>query len=118
MLALAISLGGLLLGASAANPTTPFVGHLLIPAIGVDAPIESVGVLPNSDLETPTQSPWNDVGWYSGGPHPGEKGSAVINGHLDRPGGSPAIFWNLRKLHVDDAVSVVDPHGRILQFHI
>src|SRR5260221_2990934 len=118
MLALAISVGGLLLTASAASPTPSLVGHLLIPAIGVDAPIESVGVLPNSDLATPTQSPWNDVGWYSGGPRPGEKGSAVINGHLDRPGGSPAVFWNLRKLHIGDVVTIVDSHGRTLQFHV
>ena len=117
-LALAISVGGLLLAATSASQTPSLVGHLLIPAIGVDAPIETVGVLPNSDLATPTQSPWNDVGWYSGGPQPGEKGSAVINGHLDRPGGSPAVFWNLRKLHIGDVVSVVDSHGRTLQFHV
>lgn len=117
-LALAISVGGLLLAATSASQTPSLVGHLLIPAIGVDAPIESLGVLANSDLATPTQSPWNDVGWYSGGPQPGEKGSAVINGHLDRPGGNPAVFWNLRKLHIGDVVSVVDSHGRTLQFHV
>jgi sortase (surface protein transpeptidase) len=118
VLALAISVDGFLLASSASIPTPPPVGHLLIPAINVAAPIESVGVLRNSDLETPAQSPWNDVGWYSGGPHPGEKGSAVIDGHLDRPGGNPAVFWDLHKLHIGDKVIVVDPHGRTLQFHV
>jgi sortase (surface protein transpeptidase) len=117
-LALALNVGGLLLAASVANPTPQPVGRLLIPAIGVDAPMEPVGVLPDSDLATPTQNPWNDVGWYSGGPRPGEKGSAVIDGHLDRPGGSPAVFWDLRNLHINDAVNIVDSHGRTIQFHI
>ena len=118
LLALAISVGGLVLAATTASPTPPPVARLLIPAIGVDAPVETVGALANSDLATPTQSPWTDVGWYSGGPHPGEKGSAVINGHLDRPGGSPAVFWNLHSLHINDAVNVVDAHGKTLQFHV
>src|SRR5438876_4205495 len=39
------------------NPT-----HLLIPSIGVDAPVENIGVLANGDLATPTQNPWEGVG--------------------------------------------------------
>jgi hypothetical protein len=41
-----------------------------------------------------------------------------MNGHLDRPGGNPAVFWDLHKLHVGDKVIVVDPYGRTLQFHV
>jgi sortase (surface protein transpeptidase) len=69
-------------------------------------------------LATPTQDPWNDVGWYNAGPHPGEQGSAVINGHLDRPGGSPAVFWHLANLHIGDSVMVIDAHGKTLHFHV
>ncbi len=44
--------------------------RLVIPAIKLDAFIESVGVLADGDLETPTGKPWEDVGWYSSGPLP------------------------------------------------
>jgi len=69
-------------------------------------------------METPAQRPWNDVGWYNSGPRPGERGSAVIAGHLDRPGGNPAVFWRLRDLRVGDSVLVVDASGKALRFHV
>jgi sortase (surface protein transpeptidase) len=40
----------------------------------------------------------------------------VIDGHLDRPGGSPAVFWRLRNLHVGDAVLVIDNAGHTRRF--
>ena len=92
--------------------------HLSVPSIGINAPIEQVGTLANGDMATPIQNPWIDAGWYSNGPHPGEKGSAVIDGHLDRPGGFPAIFWYLRNVHVGDAVYVTEKSGQQLRFHV
>ena len=62
--------------AVAANPT-----RLIIPAIGINAFIESVGPLSNGDMATPTQQPWEDTGWYNLGPRPGEQGSARGCGH-------------------------------------
>src|SRR5579872_1555340 len=82
--------------------------HLSVLSIGINAPVEQVGTLANGDMATPTRNRWIDAGWYSDGPHPGEKGSAVIDGHLDRPGGSPAVFWYLRNIHVGDAVYVTE----------
>ncbi len=98
---------------SALNPV-----RLIIPAIAINAPVEWVGTQPNADLATPTQSPWQDVGWYNLGPHPGERGSAVIDGHLDRPGGLPAVFWRLRDLHVGDEVLVKNTSGKTLRFQV
>jgi hypothetical protein len=42
----------------------------------------------------------------------------VIAGHLDRPGGNPAVFWHLRDLHVGDKVLVVDARGQTLRFQV
>jgi len=98
---------------SALNPV-----RLIIPAIAINAPVEWVGTQPNADLATPIQSPWQDVGWYNLGPHPGERGSAVIDGHLDRPGGLPAVFWRLRDLHVGDEVLVKNTLGKTLRFQV
>lgn len=92
--------------------------RLLIPTIGVNALIEGVGVTPGGDLAVPQGQPWDDVGWYASGPRPGERGSAVIDGHLDRPGGSPAIFWRLRDMRVGDEVTVIDAAGKTLHFHV
>ena len=120
MVALALSVAGLSLAPSTAIriPVPPPFVRLLVPAIGVNASIESVGVRPDGAMETPAQRPWNDVGWYNSGPHPGERGSAVIAGHLDRPGGNPAVFWRLRDLRVGDSVLVVDASGKALRFHV
>jgi sortase (surface protein transpeptidase) len=90
--------------------------RLIIPTLAINATVEWVGAQSNADLATPTQNPWEDVGWYNLGPHPGERGSAVIDGHLDRPGGSPAVFWSLRNLHMGDAVLVMNTAGRTLRF--
>ncbi len=120
MVALALSVAGLSLAPPTASPVSPsfrFV-RLLIPAIGVNAPIESVGVRPDGTMETPAQRPWNNVGWYNSGPRPGERGSAVIAGHLDRPGGNPAVFWRLHDLRFGDSVLVVDASGKALLFHV
>ncbi len=92
--------------------------RLIIPSIGVVAPVEAVGILSTGDLATPTQNPWEHVGWYETGPRPGEVGSAVIDGHLDRPGGYPAVFWNLRALHVGDKVVVMDTGGKSWTFRV
>ncbi len=92
--------------------------RLIIPSIGVNATVETVGILNNGDLATPTRSPWTDVGWYESGTQPGERGSAVIDGHLDRPGGYPAVFWNLRNMQVGEQVMVVSANGKTLNFQV
>lgn len=92
--------------------------RLIIPSIGVNTAIELVGILDNGELGTPMRDPWDDVGWYAIGPHPGQKGSAVIDGHLDRPGGFPAIFWNLRYVHVGDNIMIIDTAGKTVHFRV
>jgi sortase (surface protein transpeptidase) len=101
--------------------TTPALGvpvRLIIPRIKVDAPIEEVGIAQNGDLATPTKNPWDGVGWYKNGAYPGAEGSAVMNGHLDRPGGYPAVFWNLRYLRAGDRLTVQTASGQSLQFRV
>ncbi len=92
--------------------------HLIIPSIGLDAPVENVNIQANGDLGTPEKNQWEGVGWYSNGPRPGEAGSAVIDGHLDRPGGYPAVFWYLRNVQVGEMIMVVDANGKTLHFRV
>jgi sortase (surface protein transpeptidase) len=92
--------------------------RLVISAIGINALVEPVDVQPGGDLATPPRDPWDDVGWDTLGPHPGELGSAVIDGHLDRPGGYPAVFWRLRDVRVGADVRVTNTAGETLHFRV
>ncbi len=83
--------------------------HLSIPKISVDTAVDRVGLTQQGDLGVP-QGPTN-VGWFSLGPRPGEKGSAVIDGHFGYKDHIPAVFDNLHKLQVGDIVSVADEKG-------
>ncbi len=102
------------------TPTVPVdvPARLIVPAIQVNASVEQVGILASGDLNTPQRNPWTDVGWYDTGTLPGERGSAVIDGHLDRPGGFPAVFWFLSDMRVGDEVTVVMTSGKTLHFHV
>ncbi len=91
---------------------------LIIPSIGINASVEVVGIDKQGHMATPQGNPWDNVGWYQAGTVPGQPGSAVIDGHLDRPGGSPAVFWNLHKLHEGDEVLVQDGKGHTLRFRV
>lgn len=88
--------------------------RLKIPTINIDAPIEYVGLTPLRAMEVPKDS--LNVGWYKLGPRPGEVGSAVIDGHVDRENGEPGVFANLYKLKAGDKVYIEDDKGKILTF--
>jgi LPXTG-site transpeptidase (sortase) family protein len=92
--------------------------ELVIPSIDVKASVEPVGTDNQGRMDVPHDNRWEHVGWYQEGPVPGQQGSAVIDGHLDRPGGLPAVFWNLHKLHEGDAVLVKDTKGHTLHFRV
>lgn len=94
--------------APAAPPAT-----LIIPAIGVSAPVESVGTDGLGRMATPSRP--DHVAWFNPGAAPGGAGDAIIDGHLDWTSG-PAVFWQLRKLHMGDQVIVVRSDGSRVTF--
>ncbi|WP_175986897.1 class F sortase [Bacillus sp. Marseille-Q1617] len=81
---------------------------LEIPAIGLKANVESVGLKENGEMAV-TES-FDTTGWYGEGYHPGEPGNAVIGGHVDSRNG-PAVFYELNKLSVGDEVKVTSKSG-------
>ena len=101
------------LGASFNGPS-----RLIIPSIGVDAHIQSVGLFWNGDGTMSIPTNFTDVGWYNGGPLPGEPGSAVIDGHLDGKDVKEAVFYNLGKLTPGDLVEVENGNGTMLKFTV
>ena len=99
-----------------AVPTpTPAIPRLLqIPRLGINANIQSVGMDPQGRMDVPTT--WTDVGWYQLGYRPGEKGSAVMDGHLDDTSGAPAVFWYIKDLQPGDQILVTDNNNTTYTF--
>jgi sortase (surface protein transpeptidase) len=84
-----------------------------IPAIGVRARLVPLGLNADGTLEVPTR--FGDAGWWAGGPRPGERGPAVIAGHVDSRTG-PAVFYRLSELRAGDRISVVRRDGSRVRF--
>jgi sortase (surface protein transpeptidase) len=87
--------------------------RIVIPAIGVSAPVIPLGLNADHTLQVPTT--FTDTGWFEPGPEPGEIGSALIVGHVDSYAG-PGVFYRLRALRRGDRITVVLATGRRLTF--
>ncbi len=83
--------------------------RLIIPAIGLNAPVEPVGINVSGEMAVPDGST-KDVGWYKHGTIPGNVGSAVIDAHVY------AAFENLRHLKTGSEVIVENANGDRLKF--
>lgn len=95
--------------------TTPGIPtRLKIPALKIDAAVESLGLNAAREMATP-KGP-DDVAWYKFGQRPGFTGSSVIAGHSNWYNGAPAVFDNLNKLSVGDKLYVVDDKGQTTTF--
>ena len=97
------------ISSTAAVPATPEpsrapVAKLVIPKIGVDAPVVTIGVDDQGVMQSP-KGP-EDVGWYDFTAQPGYGGNAVFGGHVDYHDYGPAVFWELRNLTAGDIVEV------------
>jgi hypothetical protein len=89
--------------------------RVTIPEIGVDARVGPVAQNPDGTVEVPGR--WEDVGWYSPGPRPGQDGPAVLLGHVDSRAG-PAVFADLARLGPGDAVEVHGGDGVVRTFTV
>ncbi len=88
--------------------------RLVIPKIGLDAAIEDVGLTADNAMASPSGP--DTVGWYRLGPRPGNRGSAVIDGHSGYADGTAAAFDDLPELHKGDTLYVEDASGRRATF--
>jgi LPXTG-site transpeptidase (sortase) family protein len=91
-------------------------GRLVIPSIGVNAPVEQVGVDSTGAMGVPIQS--SDTAWYKLGPPPGDAGDAVIDGHLDWYDTSRAVFYSLKDLNIGDLIEVQRVDGVSHHFRV
>ncbi|MEU6540031.1 class F sortase [Streptomyces sp. NPDC047000] len=89
--------------------------RLLIPKIGVDAPFTDLTLAPDGRLQPPPAADTNLVGWWANGPSPGERGTAVVAGHVDTKTAA-AVFVYLSDLRKGDTFQVVRADGTTASF--
>ncbi|WP_329522535.1 class F sortase [Streptomyces jietaisiensis] len=88
-----------------------------IPMIQVDAPVTPVGLDSDGWVAAPPPDDPNLAGWFTGSVSPGEKGTAVVVGHVDNNRG-PAVFYGLGALKKGNHVEVRRKDGRTAVFEV
>lgn len=91
--------------------------RILIPAIGVDAPLMNVGLDPDGWIEAPPADSPDVAGWYQNGVAPGERGTSVLVGHVDNNAG-PAVFYGLGTLRKGNRIEVPRLDGKTAVFEV
>ncbi|QTD97570.1 class F sortase [Streptomyces cyanogenus] len=85
--------------------------------LGIDAPVIPLRLDRNRQLETPPVDRPRLVGWYEGGPTPGEAGTAVAVGHRDTRTG-PAVFAGLAQVGPGRRIEVGRADGRTAVYSV
>lgn len=98
----------------AVQKSTGLPMHIQIPAIHLDTAIEHVSLTPDGVMDVP-KIPTNTA-WFDLGPRPGEKGTAVIDGHLGWKNGVQGAFDHLYQLRIGDTIHIEDENGIITTF--
>ncbi|WP_220449972.1 class F sortase, partial [Nonomuraea longispora] len=102
---------GTAVAVSAAEAADPV--RLRIPAIKLSTRVGPLRLDASGRLVAPER--FDQVGWNKAGPEPGERGVAVIAGHVDSTTG-PAVFYRLRRLGDGDRVHVDRADGSTVTF--
>ncbi len=92
--------------------TTP--NKIIIPDIGVNAPIESLGLTRDNAVDVP-KSLWTTA-WFNQSSKPGNRGPAMIVGHYSAYG--KAVFSNLKKLTTGQKIIVTDENNKQFTFAV
>ncbi len=89
--------------------------RLSIPVIGVDAPFTGLSIGTKGQLEAPPADDANLVGWFKDGVTPGQRGTAIVAGHVDTMTG-PAVFAVLSALQKDNKIHIRREDGSTASF--
>jgi sortase (surface protein transpeptidase) len=89
--------------------------RLAIPALGVDGPVLPRGVNGDNEVDVPPDA--RSLVWYRHGPSPGDRGSAVIAGHLNWDG-ERGLFADLADTPVGAEVLVGYDDGSQRTFRV
>ncbi|MEV0838899.1 class F sortase [Actinocatenispora sera] len=87
--------------------------RIRVPSIGINAPVDPLTVDAKGVLPAPTS--FHRAGWWRAGPEPGERGAAVIVGHVDSYRG-PAVFFRLPTMRTAAKILVDRADGSTVVF--
>jgi len=102
--------------AAVATATSALPVRLVVPGIGVDAPVTVRSVDPTGLMQNPDGA--TDVAWYDFTARPGQGGNAVFSGHLDYHDYGPAVFARLAEVKPGDVVEVRLENGTLHRYAV
>ncbi|MDG9721049.1 class F sortase [Streptomyces sp. DH24] len=91
--------------------------RLDIPFLGVQAPVVARGLDGRGALDPPPFDQPGVVGWYAAGATPGERGTALLVGHVDTET-RPAVFYKISALKPGERIRVVRDDARVAEFTV
>jgi sortase (surface protein transpeptidase) len=91
--------------------------RIRIPAIGVNAAVAEVGKNPDGSIQVPPLAAHNLAAWYRYGPTPGQRGAAVIIGHVDSYT-APSVFYGLKYMRAGETIYIALADGRQATFTV
>ncbi len=105
-------------GTTVANNENGSPMRLIIPKLSIDAGFQYTGFEPDGTMAVPTNI--YDVGWFTDSVRPGEKGVAIVTGHIAQVRGGVVtklgVFNDLHALQPGDTLSVVNDQGKSIAF--
>ncbi|GAA2065099.1 hypothetical protein GCM10009839_90880 [Catenulispora yoronensis] len=90
--------------------------RLLIPDIGVDTPVMSLGLAADGTVQVPPIKQASPAGWYQGSPTPGQTGPSVLLGHVTVGQYGDGVFKKLDQLRPGARVLVRLADGATAEF--
>jgi hypothetical protein len=88
-----------------------------IPAIAAHSSLVQLGLKSDRSVAVPPVSQPLQAGWYKYSPTPGQRGPAVILGHIDGDH-QKGVFWRLHEVKPGDTVRVSRRDGTTLSFTV
>ncbi|MQY14549.1 hypothetical protein SRB5_47170 [Streptomyces sp. RB5] len=100
---------------TALGPSRPV--SLRIDSIGLTARVTPLGLTPAGALDAPPKKQLDTTGWYRGSVTPGERGSAVVVGHVDSAR-RRSVFFRLSELAPGRRIAVRRADGSTARFTV
>ncbi|MFK5635460.1 MULTISPECIES: class F sortase [unclassified Ornithinimicrobium] len=104
---------------AAGNTETGRPATVTVHDIGVESVLQPLGLNDDGSLEVPAPgSRYDEAGWFTGSPRPGEVGPAVLLGHVNGIAGAPSVFYRLAELRAGHRVTVTRDDGSQAVFEV
>lgn len=89
--------------------------YIMIPKLGVDARVLSVGLTATGAVGTPSNV--YDTDWYDGSAQPGQPGAMLIDGHVSS-WTAHGVFYGIKTLQPGDQIQVERGDGTIFNYSV